>query len=909
MLIHHLTFILLLATAAHAVDFQGEILPVLKNNCLACHNQTKAKGGLNLETPEAILKGGDSGPAVVPHKSSESLLFKSAAHNAEPFMPPKDNKVNAAALSAKELDLIKAWIDEGATGQVRTAQAIPWRSLPSHLNPILAAAITADGQYGACSRGNHVQIYHLPSAQPLGQLSSSNASPEKPAHRDLVQSLAFSPDGMLLASGSFREIKLWRRVSPHPSKLPDADAQSLAVSNVLSVAYTNHGGAFMLSAETNGILRVVKEGKTLLEFKHGADITSIAVRPDAKRFASAGADRTIRLWNAENGKELAVLKGDRYAIESLAALQRAQAFADSEIAFARSAVEKAEKQKKTETERLAKVAEAYSSATNSFQAKQKNLADATSGKSAAEKALADLNAELKKISDDYAAAGLAATQATTQAKSSIEKAAESKLAAEKAEQVRLQAEKLARDAAVVAKSSPEKIQAEAEQVALRSQSFAESVAADSRAKLKVAAELRAIADKAIEEVAAKSFAAGQLKPAFDKITAESPEKLKKANESVSQAATALAKAEKEFKAAEISKANSEHEVTLTTAALKKAEDVLGESRSTLQKTETLKKTLEADIEAARRIATERETLFTSVAFSTDNLLLATSSQDGAAQIWSAETGSAIEVFRFSTNAVHSVRFGPNGTLIANSAAGALSWDVRPKWMLERVFGSGDSTSAIADRVMAVDYSPDGKVLASGGGEPTRGGEIMLWNVSDGALLRALTNVHSDTVFGLDFSPDGRHLASGGADKFVRIIEVPSGNTAKSLEGHTHHVLSVSWKRDGRTIASAGADNVIKMWDFASGERKKNIEGFAKEVTAITFIGNTDQAVTASGDAQVKVIKENGESVRSFSGAKDFVQAAAATPDGRWILAGGQDGVLRVWRGEDGAAVQAFPPER
>ena len=74
-------FLLLLALPiadmkrSEPVDFEREILPVLKNNCMACHNQTKAKAGLVLETPQAILKGGDSGPAVVPGKAAESLLL------------------------------------------------------------------------------------------------------------------------------------------------------------------------------------------------------------------------------------------------------------------------------------------------------------------------------------------------------------------------------------------------------------------------------------------------------------------------------------------------------------------------------------------------------------------------------------------------------------------------------------------------------------------------------------------------------------------------------------------------------------------------------------------------------------------------------------------------------------------
>src|SRR5207249_9855082 len=85
------------------VDFEREILPVLKNNCLACHNQTKAKADLVLETPQTILKGGENGPAVVPGKSAASLLLKVAAHQEKPFMPPKDNKVNAVDFTPAQL--------------------------------------------------------------------------------------------------------------------------------------------------------------------------------------------------------------------------------------------------------------------------------------------------------------------------------------------------------------------------------------------------------------------------------------------------------------------------------------------------------------------------------------------------------------------------------------------------------------------------------------------------------------------------------------------------------------------------------------------------------------------------------------------------------------------------------------
>src|SRR6478609_2433134 len=98
------------------VNFEDEILPFLKQSCLACHNQTKAKADLILETPQTILKGGESGPAVVPGKPQDSLLLDVATHSKKPFMPPADNKVNAPNLTPDQLALLKLWVEQGASG-------------------------------------------------------------------------------------------------------------------------------------------------------------------------------------------------------------------------------------------------------------------------------------------------------------------------------------------------------------------------------------------------------------------------------------------------------------------------------------------------------------------------------------------------------------------------------------------------------------------------------------------------------------------------------------------------------------------------------------------------------------------------------------------------------------------------
>jgi WD40 repeat protein len=186
--------------------------------------------------------------------------------------------------------------------------------------------------------------------------------------------------------------------------------------------------------------------------------------------------------------------------------------------------------------------------------------------------------------------------------------------------------------------------------------------------------------------------------------------------------------------------------------------------------------------------------------------------------------------------------------------------------------------------------------------------LKLWRVSDGALLRTITNAHSDTIFALDFSPDGQWLASAGADRFARVWNVTNGALVKAFEGHTHHVVGVSWRRDGRVLATAGADRVVKIWDFNSGTQKKSTEAAAKEMTGVQFLGIGGELLASRGDAIVRRFREDGATVKDLPGATNYMTCVAATPDARWLLAAGHDSIVRVWntKGEPWAE---FRPDR
>lgn len=95
--------------AAPSVDFASEVLPIFKASCFGCHGEEKQRGGLRMDSRESLLKGGDSGPAVIPGNSAKSPLILRVTGVEEPRMP-----MGQAPLSKAQIATLKQWIDQGA---------------------------------------------------------------------------------------------------------------------------------------------------------------------------------------------------------------------------------------------------------------------------------------------------------------------------------------------------------------------------------------------------------------------------------------------------------------------------------------------------------------------------------------------------------------------------------------------------------------------------------------------------------------------------------------------------------------------------------------------------------------------------------------------------------------------------
>jgi WD40 repeat protein len=203
----------------------------------------------------------------------------------------------------------------------------------------------------------------------------------------------------------------------------------------------------------------------------------------------------------------------------------------------------------------------------------------------------------------------------------------------------------------------------------------------------------------------------------------------------------------------------------------------------------------------------------SVAFSRDGKTLASGSQDSTVRLWDVATRRQIgDPLTFNTGGVFSVAFSSvafsrDGKMLASgSDDGTVQlWDVATHRQI------GNPLTGHTIRVNSVAFSSDGKTLASGSGDYT----VRLWDVASRRQIGNPLTGHRGGVFSVAFSPDGTTMASGSDDATVRLWDVATHRQiGDPLAGHASGVGSVAFSPDGKTLASGGGDGSLRLWDVA-----------------------------------------------------------------------------------------------
>ncbi|NEO29627.1 MAG: hypothetical protein F6K36_04085 [Symploca sp. SIO3C6] len=205
--------------------------------------------------------------------------------------------------------------------------------------------------------------------------------------------------------------------------------------------------------------------------------------------------------------------------------------------------------------------------------------------------------------------------------------------------------------------------------------------------------------------------------------------------------------------------------------------------------------------------------------SLDSYILASGSGDHTVKLWDLSSGQCFQSLQGHANWVCSVAFAPlksknspNSTILASGSYDhtVRLWDISTAKCLQVLQGH-------TNWVWTVAFSPDGHTLASGSGDHT----VKLWDLNSGECCQTLQG-HTSRVWSVAFSPQGKILASGSSDHTVKLWDLSSGECLQTLQGHTNLVWSVAFSPDGQTLASGSQDETIKLWDIKTGKCLKTL---------------------------------------------------------------------------------------